>query len=326
MDRERPDPRTPGEPLVSVAITAYNRADALPRAIESALAQRTDFPIEVVISDDCSTDDTFKVVMSYQERYPGIVRGLKQSKNIGMMRNYFETFEHCRGKFIAWLDSDDYWTNPEKLSKQTQLMESDPTVMVCGHRVRWVNGDGEVQREMYPVIPEGRYGMEEILRRNIFPSPSVVFRNGIQRELPEWYFDLAPVSDWPVFVVGARMGAIVLMDEVMADYVLSPDGAYWGKGHLFWYLNDVRFYDHVESIVPPSFHRIIKAEKGRRYETVAYLLRKRGDFEGSRKAAFKAFSSPLPTDNVVSKTKTIVAALVREAGWRARGSQAAPQS
>src|SRR5580704_10131899 len=87
-------------PLVSVSMTAYNSEKWLPRALDSVLLQRTSFPIEIVIGDDCSTDGTIAAARSYRERHPALIRVLERSKNIGMQRNYYDTCEHCRGKYI----------------------------------------------------------------------------------------------------------------------------------------------------------------------------------------------------------------------------------
>jgi hypothetical protein len=167
----------------------------------------------------------------------------------------------------------------------------------------------------------GRYGIEEILRHNFVASPSAVFRNGIHRDLPPWYFDLAPITDWPIWVLAALSGDIVLLDRVMADYQHTPGSSYLGNGPLFWLQKDARFYEYIESILPSKWHRLAHAEKGKRYESLAYQLRKQEDFTGSRRAAIKAFCSPHPLDRVGSKTKSLVAAVVREAEWRLKGAQ-----
>ena len=111
-------PETKGglTPVVSVAITAFNSAKlAPPRALDGVLmCNETKFPIEIVLGDDCSQDATIDVARSYRERHPGLIKILERPVNIGIQRNYYETFEHCSGKFIAWLDADDSWTDPEK--------------------------------------------------------------------------------------------------------------------------------------------------------------------------------------------------------------------
>jgi glycosyltransferase involved in cell wall biosynthesis len=310
-------------PLVSVAMTSFNSANWLSRALDSVLKQRTNFPIEIVIGDDCSQDSTISIAHSYREKHPNLIRVLERPKNLGMQRNYYEIFEVCRGRFIAWLDSDDYWTDSEKLAIQAGILESDSSVSACCHFVREVTADGRVKREKTPVMPAGRYGLEALLRCNFVPSASAMFRSGIHRQLPPWYFDLAPITDWPIWVLSAVSGDIVLIDRVMADYHLTPNSAFTGQGALFAYKMDAEFYEKVESILPAKWHRVARKEKFKRYESLAYWLRKQGDFTDSRKAAVKAFCSPYLMDVWGSKTKGLVAAIVREAQWRLRGTRAA---
>jgi glycosyltransferase involved in cell wall biosynthesis len=308
-------------PLVSVAMTAYCSAKWLPRAIDSVLRQRVDFPIEVIVGDDCSQDGTVAIARSYEAQYSNVVRVIERDKNIGIQRNYYETFEECRGRYIAWLDADDYWTDPDKLAIQVNLMESDSSINLCGHYVRWVANDGAVKRDRYPTISPGRYGLSETLRHNFLPSPSVLFRNGIHRELPAWYFDLAPTTDWPIYVLAALKGDIVLIDRLMADYTLTPGSALMSKGDLAWYRTDARFYEHIESVLPLQWRRLARSEKGRRYGALAYALRKLGEFPEAREAAIKAFRSPYPWDDCGAKITGLVAAIVQEAQWRLRGSK-----
>jgi glycosyltransferase involved in cell wall biosynthesis len=305
-------------PVVSVAITAFNSANWLPRALDSVLAQRTNFPIEIVVGDDCSQDTTVEVARSYRERHPNVVTVLERNKNVGIQRNYYETFEACRGKFIAWLDADDYWTDPEKLAIQVETMESDPSISLCGHYIRVVSSGGEVKQNRSPSIAAGRYGLVEMLRHCFIPSLSAMFRNGIHRQLPAWYFDLAPVTEWPIWVLAGLSGDIVLVDRVMADYMHTPGSAAWSKGSLFRGKTEAKFYEQIESILPSKWHKLVRAEKGKRYEEVAYFLRKQGDFIASREAGLKAFRSPDLFDNIDSKTKTLLASLVRETEWRLR--------
>jgi len=309
-------------PVVSVAITSYNSEAWIGRAIESALAQQADFAFEIVIGDDCSTDGTVEVAESYSARFPETVRVVDRNVNVGTQRNYYELFEQCQGKYIAWLDADDYWTDPEKLALQVKALEDDPSVMICGHFVRWVSKADEVIRKRFPEIPAGRYGITDILEKNFLPSPSVVFRNGLHRSLPNWYFDVSPLTDWPLYVVAALSGDIVLLDRSMADYTLTQSGAFWGKGDLFWYKVNADFYERVESALPSRFHQQARRHKGKQYEEIAYLLRKDRQFAESRKAAIKAFCSPQMLDNFSSKVKALLASLVREAEWRVRGAQA----
>jgi glycosyltransferase involved in cell wall biosynthesis len=311
----------PSLPTVSVALTAYKAERTLPQAIDSILAQRTDFPIEIIVSDDCSPDGVGAIAKAYQNRHPHIVRILARERNVGMQRNYYETFAMCRGRYIAWLDGDDYWTDPDKLTRQVEALEADPSISLCGHYVRWVTREGPVLRERYPERPPGRYGIEDILRKNFLPSPSIVFRNGIQRNLPPWYFDIAPLADWPVNILAALSGDILMLDHVMADYTLNPGSACWGKGEQYWYSRDAAFYDLVEPLVP-SYRRLVRREKAKRYEALYFLLRRQEDLRGAREAAVKAFLAAAGSGNIFEGTKHMLASVAYEIAGRAKGHRA----
>lgn len=117
-------------PLVSVVMIVYNQEVCVGRAIESVLAQRTNFTVELLISDDCSTDSTATVCRRYAESNPAI-KFVRNSQNKGLVRNYYDTIRRASGKYIADLAGDDYWTDPNKLQAQAELMEANPEVVLC---------------------------------------------------------------------------------------------------------------------------------------------------------------------------------------------------
>ncbi|RXH54762.1 glycosyltransferase [Granulicella sibirica] len=305
-------------PMVSVSMTAYNSEAWLARALDSVLRQQTSFAFEIVIGDDCSKDQTLAVARSYQERYPDVVRVLERAKNLGMQRNFYDTFENCRGKYIAWLDADDYWTDPEKMAIQVNLLESDQTVSACGHYVRQVTSTGEVLHKKSPFVPAGRYGLERIIRSNFVPSPTIMFRNGLHHKLPSWFFDLTGLADWPILLMAGVSGDIILIDRVMADYVLTPGSAYMSKNALHQDLIDLEFCERMESILPDEWHRSVRASKGRRYGQIAYLYLKQKNYPAAREMARKAFRAPNVLDNIVSKTKMLALATVCDTLWKTR--------
>ena len=107
----------------------YNHASLYRRAIEGVLKQKTIFPIELVIGEDCSTDGTRDIVLEYQKKYSQLIRMITSDKNVGMRKNCYRTIKACRGKYIAFCEGDDYWHHPDKLQKQANYMESHPE---CG--------------------------------------------------------------------------------------------------------------------------------------------------------------------------------------------------
>ncbi len=117
------------EPLVSIHMTTYNHAPFIVQAIEGVLQQKTDFPFELVIGEDCSIDGTREIVFEYQKKYPDIIRVIASEKNVGMKNNGYRTTRACQGKYIAFCEGDDYWQSPHKLQKQADYLERHPE---CG--------------------------------------------------------------------------------------------------------------------------------------------------------------------------------------------------
>jgi glycosyltransferase involved in cell wall biosynthesis len=117
------------EPLVSVKMLTYNHAPYIAQAIEGVLQQKTNYPFELVIGEDCSTDGTREIVLEYQKKYPDIIRLVTSDRNLGMKKNSYRTTKACRGKYMAFCEGDDYWHRPDKLQKQADYLESHPE---CG--------------------------------------------------------------------------------------------------------------------------------------------------------------------------------------------------
>jgi glycosyltransferase involved in cell wall biosynthesis len=115
--------------LVSAAMITYNHAPYIAQAIEGVLQQKVNFPFELVIGEDCSTDGTREIVLEYQKKYPDIIRAITSDKNVGMKKNGYRTLKACRGKYIAFCEGDDYWHHPYKLQKQADYLEGHPE---CG--------------------------------------------------------------------------------------------------------------------------------------------------------------------------------------------------
>ncbi|HTA64400.1 MAG TPA: glycosyltransferase, partial [Xanthomonadaceae bacterium] len=118
------------DPLVSVLMITYNHADYLAEAIEGVVSQRCDFPFELIIGEDASSDATRSVALEYQRRYPQIVRVIHSHGNVGMLANARRIFDRARGEFVAYCEGDDYWCFRDKLARQVELMRDDPRVSI----------------------------------------------------------------------------------------------------------------------------------------------------------------------------------------------------
>lgn len=113
-------------PLVSVHMITYNHEPYIRKAIDCVLSQKTNFPFELVIGEDCSTDGTREIVFDYARRFPDIIRVIASDQNVGMKKNFVRINHACRGKYIAYCEGDDHWHDLEKLQKQADFLESHP--------------------------------------------------------------------------------------------------------------------------------------------------------------------------------------------------------
>ena len=113
-------------PFVSVVIPSFNRESKVGETIDSIMNQKCKFDFEIIIGDDCSTDNAREVLQQYQEKYPQNIVLLFHDENIGLGANWATCVLQCRGKYIGNCDNDDYWHNPDKLQLQVDFMEANP--------------------------------------------------------------------------------------------------------------------------------------------------------------------------------------------------------
>ncbi len=134
-------------PLVTVFMISYNQQDYIIEALESVLNQNTNFSYNIILSDDCSTDNTKKVIDSFLEKHPkkNLVTFVSQEKNLGWMPNFIFTLKKCQesgAKYIAMCEGDDFWTNLDKLQKQIDLLEQNQDVTLICHQYKELYNDG----------------------------------------------------------------------------------------------------------------------------------------------------------------------------------------
>lgn len=191
------------KPLVSVCMTAYNHAPYIGRAIESVLAQRTSFGVELVIGEDCSTDNTLATCREYAAKYPDRIRLVTAEHNVGMRENYRRTALAGQGKYIAYCDGDDFWCDEEKLQHQIDALEADPMAGMC-----YTRSERRVEHsDKRWVYPKGAMftAFDDMLFNNTAENCTAVARRSLieqyyaevkPEEHPEWLTDDAPMWIW----------------------------------------------------------------------------------------------------------------------------------
>jgi glycosyltransferase involved in cell wall biosynthesis len=256
----------------------YNHERFVAQAIESVLAQRGPFSIELVVGEDCSTDATRAIVQRFAGLHPEVVRPLLPTKNLGMRANFRATLAACRGEYVALLEGDDYWTDPEKLARQVALLDSEPSTPACAHPAEYVDAEGNRAGTIPPSgTLEPALDFARILEANRLPTASLVYRRALLPDLPAWTEGLY-MSDWPTQLELARHGPIRTLPQIMSAYRWHPDGAWNGSAPVKRLAAMVEFYDRVEAHFPAARNAMLFSN---RKETILELI-KAADATGRR--------------------------------------------
>jgi glycosyltransferase involved in cell wall biosynthesis len=214
-------------PLVSVAMITYNHERFITKAIESVRAQRTRFPIELVIGDDASSDCTARDIEALRTQAPELIRTLIRPTNIGMHRNLEGVLDECHGEFIAFLEGDDYWTSKEKLQVQVDVLRARDSAVGVFHPVTVVDSSGKETGTICPEKVVTEIGTQELLMGNMIPTASVMIRRAALVSLPDSYRRLN-MRDWPMWVFASLHGPWLCSPKVMAAYRVH-DGGVWSS-------------------------------------------------------------------------------------------------
>ena len=219
-------------PVVSVIVPTFRHERFLTQAVEIVVAQKTDFPVEILITEDCSPDRTRAIACGFQHRYPDRVRLFLSPANQNDNEVITRAWKGARGRYIAYLDGDDYWTEPRKLETQIDFLERHPEVFVCGHTVTTVNEDGHEVGPVYPAaLRRDRFvSREDLAWEYPFPFLSVVFRNnGIMPPLES--FNTVFNADSYLCGFFANFGSGYMFARPMGAYRLHGGGAWSTLDH-----------------------------------------------------------------------------------------------
>lgn len=206
------------EPLITICIRSFNQEHYIVKALDSALSQQSSFPFVIIVGDDCSTDNTRKILLSYQHKYPNIIKLLLGTYNIGGPNNLRRVIETATTKYLAFLDGDDYFTDVYKIQKQVSFLESHPDYAACFHNVVNIyEGQGNPPSLFLPLdFPEYHDCISIISKDWFLPIHSVVLRREFV-SFPEWY-DKVMNDDYVVNLSVAMHGPYHYLPDIMAVY------------------------------------------------------------------------------------------------------------
>lgn len=218
--------------MVSVHMISYNHEKYISDAINGVIFQQTNFPVELIISDDSSTDNTRQIIESYYKQYPDKIRIINREKNMGAVANFADTFRYCTGKYIALCEGDDYWSDQYKLQNQIDFLENNPDYVGCFHNTEERYEKGNTSSFLYCKFPNAQdVSFKELAYGNFIPTCSAVFKNFNADKLPQWYTSL-PLADWTLHLINSLRGNYWYIPKVMAVHRLHEQS--------IWMLQDLK--------------------------------------------------------------------------------------
>jgi glycosyltransferase involved in cell wall biosynthesis len=204
----------------------YGHEKFISEAIEGVLIQDADFPIELIIADDCSPDNTEKEVKSIIKNHPKghLINYKKNSSNKGMMLNFIWAIKECQGTYVAFCEGDDYWSDNKKLQKQINFMDSNIEYSMCFHNTTVYNQEKKsfevdnISKDIKQVT-----SIRDLSFGNYIHTPTVIVRKEFIN-IPNW-FQNCPIGDYPLWSMVAMNGKIYKFSECMSIYRVHSQGA-----------------------------------------------------------------------------------------------------
>jgi glycosyltransferase involved in cell wall biosynthesis len=239
-------------PAVSVAMITYNHERFITQAIESVLAQRTRFPIELVVGDDASTDGTARQIEALRARAPDVIRPIIRPTNVGMHRNVEGVLAECRGEFVAFLEGDDYWTADDKLQIQVDMLRACDNIVGVFHSAMFVDSCGRETGAIYTRKMKTETTTRDWLECNLAPTASIVVRRSALVRLPDAVQKLK-MRDWPMWVFASLHGPWRFLPKVMAAYRVHEGGVSSTLSKAEAIAADVEAFEVFAAHLPPPF-------------------------------------------------------------------------
>lgn len=218
-------------PKVSVIMLAYNHGKYIADAMESVVKQKTDFPFELIIGEDCSTDNTLEIIKKYQEKYKNI-HLISDEKNVGIVANELRVMQQCQGKYIAFCEADDFWTDELKLQKQVDFLEKNEDFgLVHADVNHWEQAKNKLEKSVNKSnqiqIPSGNIFEFLMIPSHSIKTMTVCLRRNLlekyylqDQEIMQQDWKLIDISIWLMI---AKHSKIHYFDEVFATYRLLDE-------------------------------------------------------------------------------------------------------
>lgn len=221
----------PENVAVSIVCNAYNHEKYIRDALEGFVNQKTNFNFEVLIHDDASTDGTADIIREYEKKYPDIIKPIYQTENQyskGFKISIDYQIPRIKSKYVALCEGDDYWTDPLKLQKQYDFMESHVDYTMCACSTVWLDMKTGKEQNKCTTPFDRDVSLEEIVlekKGRVFQYATFFLKSEIFTIIPKWRCSFG-VGDLPVCIYAAINGKVHMLSDVMAVYRYNAEGSW----------------------------------------------------------------------------------------------------
>jgi glycosyltransferase involved in cell wall biosynthesis len=263
---------------ISICLITYNQEKFIERAIESALMQKCSFKFEIIISDDCSTDNTKVIIAGYAEKYPQLIKAYYAETNLGMLRNWEKALKLCKAPYIALLEGDDFWNDPLKLQKQFSILESHSDCVISFTNATNEYESGGKGYARYVDKTGEFFTISDLLEYNFIPTCSVLMKNHISDTFfPPAYFK-SPFADWIIHILNAQYGKIHFLNEFTCTYQIHSMGVWSGIKKEKQLLNKLKALECISEILKaPDAQVIIGVGRKRALQNICLYYKETGN-------------------------------------------------
>jgi len=273
------------KPLVSICCMTYNHANFIRECLDGFVMQKTTFPFEILIHEDASTDNTANILKEYESKYSHLFRCVYQTVNQFTIQNTLTNilFPMAKGKYIALCEGDDYWTDPYKLQKQVDFLESNPDYTLCFHNVL-INHEG-VKGEDHLFCKEvmDTTDIKNVINNYYIPTLSMVYRCNCISPLPEWFGEIYN-GDYALQLLLSHQGKIKYINENMGVYRKQPGGLNATMQNKIVWRHKISLMNYFNIYTNFKYNDLIKKRIDELFEEYGVILK------GKQNKFFKLFT------------------------------------
>lgn len=235
---------------LSIIILSYNHQDFITKALEGVFMQKVNFPIELILCDDKSPDNTDAVIKDYLKNTPPHieVKYTRHEKNMGSTPNFYYALRQVTGDYIAFCEGDDYWTDDQKLQSQFDFLEQNPDYALCFHQAINISPYAEIDGTLFSIVEDRDYTPLEIYQHWVVHTATVMMKaetlktEAFQKTL---YDPTLQYFDTVLFLAASTLGKLRGFSATMSAYRRHDAGLSFGAIN---FKRDLK-HNHLDEII-----------------------------------------------------------------------------